>query len=66
MNTTLRYLHGRALIKAWEGLNTAGLILTVEHLSEGVYVLKGMETDGRPARCGGVTAMSRREGPGAA
>ena len=38
------------LIKAWEGLpSTAGLILTVGHLPEGVYVLKGMET-GRLAR----------------
>ena len=38
------------LIKAWEGLpGTVGLNLTVGHLPEGVYVLKGMET-GRSAR----------------
>ena len=38
------------LIKAWEGLpGTVGLNLTVGHLPEGVYVLKGMET-GQSAR----------------
>ena len=38
------------LIKAWEELpGTVGLNLTVGHLPEGVYVLKGMET-GRSAR----------------
>lgn len=38
------------LIKAWEGLpGTVGLNLTVGHLPEGVYLLKGMET-GQSAR----------------